>query len=125
MNLLKNTILMIEDDLSIYKLFTYILKRAGFAVVLFSKGAEACNWAKENVPAIVLCDIMLPDMNGEEVMETIRTIPEYKELPILAVTALARKGDKERFISKGFTDYYAKPINTTTFALEIKKHIKV
>jgi CheY-like chemotaxis protein len=124
MNVLPNTILIIEDNESISKLFTFLLKKSGFGTTVCATGKEACDFIDANLPTIVLCDISLPDMNGEEVLAHMKTLEHCKELPILAVTAIARTGDKERYLGLGFTGYISKPINTTTFVSEIKKYIK-
>jgi two-component system chemotaxis sensor kinase CheA len=72
------------------------------------KGIEALR-ANPDVE-LVLMDIMMPEMDGFEAMRLIRKIPEYKELPIIALTAKAMKGDRERCIEAGATDYIAKPV---------------
>jgi CheY-like chemotaxis protein len=120
---LPNTIVVIEDIGSITKLLTIIIRKAGFEVVTFETGEAACEWMREHQPALVLCDIMLPGMHGEEVLSFIRTLPHGKDLHILAVTALANPGDRERLLKHGFTEHIAKPINPGTFISQIKAHI--
>ncbi|MBR9979326.1 MAG: response regulator [Bacteroidetes bacterium] len=121
---LPNTIVIIEDIGSITKLLTIIIRKAGFDVVTFETGEAACEWMRDHYPALILCDIMLPGMHGEEVLSFIRTLPHGKELDILAVTALANPGDRERLLKHGFTDHIAKPINPGTFISQIKSHIE-
>ena len=122
-NKLPNTIVVIEDIGSIIKLLTIILRKAGFDVATFDTGEAACEWMRENEPALILCDIMLPGMHGEEVLSFIRALPHGKQLQILAVTALANPGDRERLLRHGFTDHIAKPINPGTFISQIQEHI--
>jgi CheY-like chemotaxis protein len=124
MEVTSNTILVIEDNEAICKLFSFLLKKKGYSVVFCETGKEACEWISNNLPLIVLCDISLPDMNGEEVLSFIKKLEHTADLPILAVTAIARSGDKEKFLSQGFTGYISKPVNTATFVSEIQKYIK-
>ncbi len=118
-----NTIVVIEDIDTITKLFTILLKKAGFSVVSFATGESAVEWMKTNRPTLVLCDIMLPGMTGVDVLRTVRTFPHGKDLPMIAVTALAMDGDRENLLASGFTDYIPKPINSATFVSQITAHI--
>ena len=118
-----NTIVVIEDIGSITKLLSIILRKAGYEVETFETGEAACEWLKENEPNLVLCDIMLPGMHGEEVLSFIRNLPHGKDMNVLAVTALANPGDKERLLKHGFTDHIPKPINPGTFISQIQEYI--
>ena len=119
-----NTIIVIEDIGSITKLLTIILRKAGFDVMTFETGEAACEWLRANDPALVLCDIMLPGMHGEEVLSFVRTLPHGKDIPFLAVTALANPGDRERLLRHGFTEHIPKPINPSTFISQIQEHLR-
>ena len=82
-------------------------------VVSASTGHEAIAILKSNPEvSIVLMDIMMPGMNGYETMQFIRQNPEYRRLPIIALTAKAMKGDREKCLEAGASDYLAKPVNT-------------
>ncbi len=118
-----NTIALVEDIDTITKLFTILLRKAGFDVVSFPNGEEACEWINGNQPLVVLCDIMLPTMDGVAVLRHIRSLPHGEKLPVIAVTALAMEGDKDKLMREGFSDYIAKPINSTTFVSQIRRHI--
>lgn len=118
-----NTIVIIEDIGSITKLLSIILRKAGYDAIAFDTGEAACEWFRENEPLLVLCDIMLPGMHGEEVLSFIRTLPHGKDLRVLAVTALANPGDRDRLLKHGFSDHIAKPINPGTFITQIKEFI--
>ncbi len=120
-----NTIVVIEDIGSITKLLSIILRKAGYEVATFDTGEAACEWLRENEPLIVLCDIMLPGMHGEEVLSFIRTQPHGQSLHVIAVTALANPGDRDRLLRHGFTDHIAKPINPGLFISQIRQHLQV
>jgi two-component system cell cycle response regulator len=124
MEVTSNTVLIIEDNESISKIFSFLLKKEGYSIVFCKTGKEAFNWIDNHLPIIVICDISLPDMNGEEVLAYIKKLEHTVDLPVLAVTAIARAGDKEKFLNMGFTGYISKPINTATFVSEIQKYLK-
>jgi CheY-like chemotaxis protein len=124
MNKLSNTVLIIEDNESICKLFSFLLKKAGYETTIFNTGKDACDWIDSSLPTIILCDISLPDMNGVEVLEHIKRLEHTSKLPVIAVTAIARSGDREKYLKVGFDGYIPKPVNTTTFVSEIQKFIR-
>lgn len=118
-----NTVAIVEDIDPIAKLYAILLKREGYEPVIFSNGEDACEWMARNQPAVVICDIMLPGINGHEVLEFIRSTRHGRVLPVIAVSALATKGERERFLAAGFTDYLAKPINAATFAAAVRQSV--
>lgn len=114
-------ICVIEDNTPIRKLFCTILSKSGFATVDFSDGFSAVEWLKENACTGMIMDILLPDLNGTELISMVRDMPNGKNVPIIAVTGFAQANDKERFMELGFDSYIAKPVNTATFVNEVKK----
>jgi CheY-like chemotaxis protein len=90
-----------------------VLERRGMNVLTATTGSEAIELV-ESTPdlAIVLMDIMMPEMDGYETMRVIRENPEFRRLPIIALTAKAMKGDREKCLEAGASDYLAKPVNT-------------
>jgi CheY-like chemotaxis protein len=118
-----NTIVLVEDIDTITKLFSIILRKANLDVRSFTTGEDACEWLANNKPALVLCDIMLPGMDGIAVLQFIRSLPFGNDIRAIAVTALAMEGDRERLIAAGFDDYIPKPINSATFVSQIRQHL--
>jgi CheY-like chemotaxis protein len=90
-----------------------LLERHGMTVVSATTGEEAVGQI-ENQPDldIVLMDIMMPEMDGYETMQRIRREARFRSLPIIALTAKAMKGDREKCLEAGASDYIAKPVNT-------------
>jgi CheY-like chemotaxis protein len=81
-------------------------------VVFAENGKEALEALKENGDVdLVLMDIMMPEMDGYEAMQAVRKIPRFKELPIISLTAKAMKGDREKSIASGASDYITKPVD--------------
>jgi CheY-like chemotaxis protein len=107
------TVLVVDDDVRNIFALSSVLERHGMQVITASTGKKAISLL-ENTPdvTIVLMDIMMPEMDGYETMGAIRHIPKFKGLPILALTAKAMKGDREKCLQAGASDYIAKPVNS-------------
>lgn len=104
----KKKVLLIEDDE--FCAYTVLrLMKNDFEIVHKFLGLEGIEEAKNNQYDIILLDIGLKDINGVEVLNSIKSIPNYKDIPVIAVTAFAMLGDKEKFIAAGFSYYIAKP----------------
>ncbi|MGI8570439.1 MAG: HAMP domain-containing protein [Methylocella sp.] len=112
-NLVGRTVLLVDDDARNIFALSSILERRGMNVLTATTGGEAIAilHATPDV-AIVLMDIMMPGMDGYETMGAIRKNPALRRMPILAVTAKAMKGDREKCLEAGASDYLAKPVNT-------------
>ena len=109
--LLGKTVLVVDDDVrNIYSL-TNILENEGLQIITAFDGIDALKKLNQNSQIdIVLMDIMMPNMNGYEAMQEIRKTPLWNELPLIAVTAKAMNGDREKCMEAGATDYMMKPI---------------
>ena len=105
--------LIVDDDMrNIFALAT-VLDEEGMEVVSANNGREAISIVERDPNIdIVLMDIMMPEMDGMTTMQEIRKLPEKKDLPIIAVTAKAMKGDREKCIEAGAWDYLSKPVDT-------------
>ncbi len=106
-------VLVVDDDIRNIFALSSVLERRGMAVLTAGTGREAITII-ESTPdlAIVLMDIMLPEMDGYETMQAIRQNPALRRLPIIALTAKAMKGDREKCLEAGASEYLAKPVNT-------------
>jgi CheY-like chemotaxis protein len=106
-------VLIVDDDMrNIFALST-VLHDQGMQMISANNGREAIRLVKQdNNIDIVLMDIMMPEMDGITTMQEIRKLPEKKDLPIIAVTAKAMKGDREKCIRAGAWDYLSKPVDT-------------
>jgi CheY-like chemotaxis protein len=106
-------ILVVDDDGRNIFALTSLLENQEMDVISATNGRAAIDII-QNTPnlSIVLMDIMMPEMDGYETMREIREIPEFGSLPILALTAKAMKGDREKCLDAGASDYIAKPVNT-------------
>jgi CheY-like chemotaxis protein len=104
-------VLVVDDDVRNIYSMTNILEIEGLQIKTAFDGLDALEKLKENPQIeIVLMDIMMPNMNGYEAISEIRKNPELKELPIIAVTAKAMNGDREKSMEAGASDYMTKPI---------------
>jgi HAMP domain-containing protein/CheY-like chemotaxis protein/signal transduction histidine kinase len=106
-------VLVVDDDVRNIFALSSVIERRGMTVITAGTGREAI--AKlESTPdiAIVLMDIMMPEMDGYETMQVIRQNPSFRRLPIIALTAKAMKGDREKCLEAGASEYLAKPVNT-------------
>jgi CheY-like chemotaxis protein len=92
---------------------TTVLENHEMEVVSATNGRQAIEIIKNDPDlSVVLMDIMMPEMDGYETLHEIRKIPKFRSLPILALTAKAMKGDREKCLEAGASDYIAKPVNT-------------
>jgi CheY-like chemotaxis protein len=114
-------ILLAEDYKHSQIIVTRLLKKNTFEnVVVVENGEAALELAKQEKFDLILMDMQMPVMNGFEATEKIRLLPEYKDVPIIALTAFAMKGDREKCLEAGATDYIPKPIDSKEFLEKVK-----
>jgi two-component system cell cycle response regulator DivK len=105
-------ILVIEDNDRNRKLVKILLEANKYSVIEAQTGEEALKYLQDNKPDLILLDIQLPNMDGLTLVKKLRLDQEMKDIPIVAVTAYAMKGDKERTLEAGCDAYVSKPIDT-------------
>jgi CheY-like chemotaxis protein len=106
-------VLVVDDDARNIFALTSLLENHEMEVISATNGRQAIDLIRETPDlSVVLMDIMMPEMDGYETMREIRQQPEFRTLPILALTAKAMKGDREKCLQAGASDYIAKPVNT-------------
>jgi HAMP domain-containing protein/CheY-like chemotaxis protein/signal transduction histidine kinase len=111
--LLGRKVLVVDDDMRNIFALSSVLERRGMAVLTAGTGREAISILESTSDiAIVLMDIMMPEMDGYATMQVIRQNPSFRRLPIIALTAKAMKGDREKCLEAGASEYLAKPVNT-------------
>jgi CheY-like chemotaxis protein len=111
-DLVGKRVLVVDDDARNIFALSSVLERRGMDVLTAGTGHEALEVLDQTGVAIVLMDVMMPDMDGYETMQAIRQNPAMGRLPIIALTAKAMKGDREKCLEAGASDYLAKPVNT-------------
>jgi two-component system cell cycle response regulator DivK len=117
------TILLVEDDFMNMKLAQHVLESAGYTVVKATTGWEALNQIKTGLPDLILMDIQLPDIDGMTLVRIIRAKDITREATILALTACAMKGDREKIMKIGCNGYISKPINVEHFISTVRSYL--
>ncbi|KRH97110.1 MULTISPECIES: hybrid histidine kinase/response regulator HrmK [Cylindrospermopsis] len=115
------TILLVENDLNNSELIKTYLNRLGYQVIHVKTATEMWVNLPQVQPTIILMDLKLPDGNGLNLVSEIRKDPRYQNIPIIAQTAMAMKGDREICLASGFTHYIPKPINLTNLGAILEK----
>ncbi len=117
------TILIVEDNDLNMKLFNDLLQANGYDTVQTKDGRKAMELAREHLPDLILMDIQLPEISGLEITKMIKEDDKLKDIPVVAVTAFAMKGDEEKIREGGCEGYIAKPISVPSFLETIAKFL--
>jgi two-component system, cell cycle response regulator DivK len=115
-------ILVVEDNEKNMKLFRDVLAATGYRTLEATTGIEAVDMASEHTPDLVLMDIQLPDLDGVQALRRLRADARTATIPILALTAQAMRGDRERFLAAGFDGYVSKPVNVRDLIETVRQH---
>jgi CheY-like chemotaxis protein len=111
MTVTRGPILLVEDNPKNLKLIRDLLQVEGYATLAAEDGETGISLARAQPPALILMDVQLPGMDGISVMRALKEDPATRHIPVVALSAFAMKGDKERFLREGFDAYLAKPID--------------
>ncbi len=116
---------VIEDNEKNMKLFRAILKLIpNVEIFEETRGDLGLELIKTGNPDLVILDIQLPEMSGIDICTELRNIEKFREIPIIAVTSFAMKGDKDRILSAGFNEYISKPIKVNEFRELVNTYLK-
>jgi PAS domain S-box-containing protein len=116
-------ILLVEDTKDVVMMIKDYLEMAGYEVITATDGSSGIEKAQRYRPALILMDIQLPGMDGLEATRRLRAISDFRTVPILALTALAMRGDRERCLAAGATDYVAKPVSLKKLVQMIEDYL--
>ena len=115
-------ILVVEDNERNMKLFRDLLTAQGYRTLEATTGTQAVELAADHAPELVLMDIHLPDIDGVEALGRLRADRRTASIPVLALTAQAMEGDRERFLAAGFDGYVSKPVDIPNFVATVKSY---
>jgi two-component system, cell cycle response regulator DivK len=115
-------ILVVEDNEKSMKLFRDVLDASGYQTLEATTGIEAVDMASEHTPDLVLMDIQMPDLDGVQALQRLRADERTAGIPVLALTAQAMQGDRERFLAEGFDGYLSKPVDVRELLGTVREH---
>jgi two-component system, cell cycle response regulator DivK len=121
---MKKTVLIVEDNELNMKLFSDLLEAHGYATLKTANGVEAIELARTHHPNLIIMDIQLPEVSGLEVTKWIKEDDNLRDIPVIAVTAFAMKGDEERIRDGGCEAYLSKPISVSKFIETVRIYIR-
>jgi two-component system cell cycle response regulator DivK len=120
----EKTILIVEDNDLNMKLFHDLIQAHGYQILQTSSGIEALNLARRHKPDLILMDIHLPEVSGLEATKWIKEDDSIKAIPVIAVTALAMKGDEDKIREGGCDGYIPKPISVEEFFKTVERFLQ-
>ena len=116
-------ILLVEDNEVNRRLAGFLLRSQGYVVREATSGAAAFEMVESERPDLIVMDIQLPEMDGLEITRRLKQQPGTADIPVIAVTSFAMKGDREKALAAGCAGYVTKPIDKTTFIKEVATHV--
>jgi len=121
--LLKEKVMIVEDNPQNMKLLEILLRKS-YVLLQAHDGEEALDMATREQPDLIVMDMQLPEMSGIEVTRRLRQMPVFSHTPIIALTAYAMRGDRERFLEAGCNAYLPKPISTRELPVMIERMLQ-
>ena len=116
-------VLVVEDNEKNMKLVRDVLQASGFATLEATTAEQGIELAVSNRPGLVLMDVQLPGIDGVEALARLRADDRTSSIPVLALTAQAMRGDRERFVEAGFDGYLSKPVDIVELIATVKEHV--
>lgn len=116
-------ILVVDDEPELLQLLRYVLEASGFSVVLAPDGRQALEQVQKERPDLVLCDVVMPELNGFETVRALRQNPETRLLPVLMLSARGQAHDVQRALDAGADGYVTKPFSYRELVAEVKRRV--
>jgi CheY-like chemotaxis protein len=113
-------VLVADDRAASRELIRTVLEADGYDVYEAVDGLDAVRQAQDRLPALIILDLQMPGLDGFEALEELRGDPRFSKTPVLALTASAMHGDRERALKAGFTSYITKPVSLTSLRAELR-----
>lgn len=116
-------ILIIEDHPASMEMMVFLLQAFGYATLAAADGEQGLATALRELPDLIVCDVHLPKRDGYDVVRALKASPQTQGIPVIAVTALAMVGDREKLLQAGFDDYVSKPVEPERFVEQVENHL--
>src|SRR3989442_5666668 len=120
---MKARVLVVEDNPTNLSLMEYLLRAFEYTVLTATDGVQGIELARREMPDVILMDLQMPKLNGFEAASQLKAHPALKGIPLVAVTAFAMVGDRDRILAQGFDGYIPKPITPETFVDQVQMFI--
>ncbi|CAN5371252.1 hypothetical protein BH11PSE11_BH11PSE11_31770 [soil metagenome] len=122
-NVVSARVLIIEDNAANMDLMAYLLLAYGHRIFQAGDGTKGLELAVSTAPDLIICDVHLPGMDGYEIVRSVKSTPALHDIPVIAVTALAMVGDREKLLAEGFDGYISKPIDPENFISQVEQFL--
>lgn len=120
----KTSVLVVDDNIESIMMLSFILK-GEYIVYTATSGEEALNEAAKHIPDIILLDVLMPKMDGYEVLRRLKANDATKDIPVIFVTGLSEADDEAKGLSLGASDYITKPFSAAIVRLRVEKQLRI
>ncbi|MCX6556045.1 MAG: response regulator [Candidatus Aminicenantes bacterium] len=117
-------ILIVEDDPKSVKLLRDLLQIRGYTTLEATDGKQGVDMARAKMPDLIFMDMQMPVMDGFEAINILKTDPATKSIPVIALTAFAMQGDREKCMEAGYDDYITKPLDIRALVTKVKEYLE-